>query len=102
MSTGSGIVITERRESESGRRTALLETRSGPSPTRRSTRMPASTTDLSELRRFAESVVVRLRDAGFEALFAGGCVRDLLLNRIPKDYDVATSAKPEQVQSLFR
>jgi poly(A) polymerase len=61
-----------------------------------------TTSDAGELRRFAEGVVRRLRDAGHQALFAGGCVRDLLLNARPKDYDVATSARPEQVQSLFR
>lgn len=43
----------------------------------------------------------RLRDAGHEALWAGGCVRDQLLGRTPKDYDVATSARPEAVQDLF-
>lgn len=53
-------------------------------------------------RAFAIDVVRRLRDAGFEALFAGGCVRDELLNLVPKDYDVATAARPEQVRALFR
>jgi poly(A) polymerase len=53
-------------------------------------------------RDFATEVVRRLRDAGHEALWAGGCVRDELLGRTPKDYDVATSARPEQVQRLFR
>ncbi len=43
-----------------------------------------------------------LRCAGFEALWAGGCVRDELLGLKPKDYDVASSARPEQVQKLFR
>jgi poly(A) polymerase len=43
----------------------------------------------------------RLRAAGHEALFAGGCVRDRLLEREPKDYDIATSARPEQVTGLF-
>lgn len=52
-------------------------------------------------RSFAESVVRRLRGAGHEALFAGGCVRDLLLGLVPKDYDVATSAPPEAVLELF-
>jgi poly(A) polymerase len=52
-------------------------------------------------RRFAVEVVRRLRGAGFEAYWAGGCVRDQLLGRTPKDYDVATSATPEQVRSLF-
>lgn len=52
-------------------------------------------------RSFAEGVVRRLREAGHQALFAGGCVRDLLLGRAPKDYDVATDARPEQVRALF-
>src|SRR3954462_6056263 len=50
----------------------------------------------------ALAIVERLREAGHEALFAGGCVRDELLGLEPKDYDVATSALPEQVQALFR
>lgn len=51
--------------------------------------------------RFATEVVRRLRLAGFEAYWAGGCVRDRLMGRTPKDYDVATSARPEQVRQLF-
>jgi poly(A) polymerase len=47
-------------------------------------------------------VIRCLRRAGFEALLAGGCVRDMLLGKIPKDYDVATNARPEQVAALFR
>lgn len=43
----------------------------------------------------------RLNAAGYEALFAGGCVRDRLLGLEPKDYDIATSARPEQVLALF-
>jgi tRNA nucleotidyltransferase/poly(A) polymerase len=54
-----------------------------------------------EQRRFAADVVRRLRAAGFEAYWAGGCVRDQLLGRTPKDYDVATSATPEQIRTLF-
>ncbi len=50
---------------------------------------------------FAIAVVQRLRDAGHEALWAGGCVRDLLMNHQPSDYDVATSARPEQVREVF-
>ncbi len=53
-------------------------------------------------REFAVEVVRRLRDAGCEALWAGGCVRDELLGQAPKDYDVATSAPPDQVRRLFR
>ena len=54
-----------------------------------------------EQRRFAADVVRRLRAAGFEAYWAGGCVRDQLLARTPKDYDVATSATPDQIRTLF-
>ncbi|MDR3621838.1 MAG: CCA tRNA nucleotidyltransferase [Paludisphaera borealis] len=46
---------------------------------------------------FAEEVVSRLRQAGFQAFWAGGCVRDILLGLEPADYDVATNATPEQV-----
>src|SRR5437773_1180156 len=53
-------------------------------------------------RDFAIQVVQRLRDAGYQALWAGGCVRDELLGLVPKDYDVATDARPEQVRRLFR
>jgi poly(A) polymerase len=57
---------------------------------------------LAEARReFAVEVVRRLRQAGFEALWAGGCVRDLSLGLTPADYDVATDATPEQVIALF-
>lgn len=52
-------------------------------------------------REFATEVVDRLTAAGFSALWAGGCVRDELLGRIPKDYDVATDARPEQVREVF-
>jgi len=50
----------------------------------------------------AVDVVERLRTAGFEAYLVGGCVRDLLLGLHPKDFDVATSATPEEVRALFR
>jgi len=50
----------------------------------------------------ALKVLYRLRDAGYSAYLVGGSVRDLLLERIPKDFDVATNAKPEQVKKLFR
>jgi tRNA nucleotidyltransferase/poly(A) polymerase len=49
----------------------------------------------------ARSIVEKLRTQGFEALYAGGCVRDSLLGLEPHDYDVATNARPEQVESLF-
>jgi poly(A) polymerase len=55
----------------------------------------------SHARANAIAVVRRLRDAGFAALLAGGCVRDELLGRTPKDYDVATNAPADRVQALF-
>jgi poly(A) polymerase len=57
---------------------------------------------MTPLRRRAVAVVRRLRDAGHEAVFAGGCVRDRLLGIEPKDYDIATTATPEEVERLFR
>lgn len=52
-------------------------------------------------RDFALEVVVRLHKAGHQALWAGGCVRDFLLGKVPKDYDVATNARPDEVRKLF-
>ncbi len=52
-------------------------------------------------RQFATEVVGKLQGAGFRALWAGGCVRDLMLGLTPADYDVATGATPEQVIALF-
>jgi poly(A) polymerase len=53
-------------------------------------------------REFAINVVKRLQQEGYQARWAGGCVRDELLGLVPKDYDVATDARPEQVRQLFR
>jgi poly(A) polymerase len=50
----------------------------------------------------AAKVVRRLERSGFQAYLVGGCVRDLLLGGKPKDFDVATSARPEDVRGLFR
>src|SRR3954449_6079069 len=47
-------------------------------------------------------VLYRLREAGYEAFLVGGCVRDLLLGLTPKDFDIATSALPEEVKRTFR
>ncbi len=58
-------------------------------------------TDQEQQRAFALTIVRQLCDAGYEALWAGGCVRDYLLGHEPKDYDVATSARPEEIRELF-
>ena len=60
-----------------------------------------STSESQTPREFALRVVKRLREAGYEALWAGGCVRDQLLGLQPKDYDIATSATPDQVRHVF-
>ena len=56
----------------------------------------------ASLETSARAIVARLQEAGFTALYAGGCVRDRLRGSEPHDYDIATDAKPEQVQALFR
>lgn len=61
----------------------------------------AMTADPLQQRAFAVEVVTRLRQSGFQSLWAGGCVRDQLLGHTPKDYDVATDALPEQIRALF-
>ncbi|MFW5816507.1 MAG: polynucleotide adenylyltransferase PcnB, partial [Wenzhouxiangella sp.] len=50
----------------------------------------------------ALKVIERLQGAGFQAYLVGGCIRDLLLGARPKDFDVATSATPEEIRELFR
>ncbi len=57
---------------------------------------------MKKLRRCAEKIVKVLRDSGHEAYFAGGCVRDMVMKVEPDDYDIATSAVPEEVIRLFR
>lgn len=52
-------------------------------------------------REFATEVAEKLQAAGYQGLWAGGCVRDQLLGKIPTDYDIATDATPEQVRQLF-
>ena len=63
--------------------------------------LPAKDIPDSSLDQDALRVVSRLTRQGFEAYLVGGCVRDLLLGRVPKDFDVATSAHPRQVKRLF-
>ena len=53
------------------------------------------------LSREADAVLARLEDAGHAAYAVGGCVRDLLRGAVPHDWDVTTSARPEEVMALF-
>jgi poly(A) polymerase len=55
----------------------------------------------TQLREAARGIVARLQQAGHEAFWVGGCVRDLLLKRKPVDFDIATSARPPEVEKLF-
>jgi len=56
----------------------------------------------AQFSRYAVNIVERLQGAGYQAYLVGGCVRDMLLGITPKDFDVATSATPEQVRAEFR
>ncbi len=64
--------------------------------------VPVPQVEPEKERRFAVEVVRKLRTAGFHAYWAGGCVRDRLLGRQPKDYDVATDATPAEIREVFR
>lgn len=58
--------------------------------------------DRTVIDRDAIQVIHRLRQAGYEAYLVGGSVRDLLCKKTPKDYDISTSARPEQVKQVFQ
>ncbi|MDF1811356.1 MAG: CCA tRNA nucleotidyltransferase [Verrucomicrobiales bacterium] len=53
------------------------------------------------MQNAAISILTQLQEAGYTAYFAGGCVRDSLLGKLPKDYDIATSATPDQILEIF-
>ncbi len=53
------------------------------------------------MKESAHTIVRKIQQAGYEAVFAGGCVRDQLLGKDPKDFDVATNATPEQILRIF-
>lgn len=56
---------------------------------------------LSELFYIAKNVVTQLRDSGHKAYCVGGCTRDMIMNIAPREYDIATSATPEEVTEIF-
>jgi len=55
-----------------------------------------------KLRKNAEEIVRTLTEKGYIAYFAGGCVRDMIMGIEPKDYDITTNAKPEEIKRLFK
>lgn len=52
-------------------------------------------------RQNAEEIVRRLKQSDYEAYFVGGCVRDFIRGYVPGDYDIVTSARPDQVTAIF-
>jgi poly(A) polymerase len=77
------------------------EASSGP-PTPRIIPRPDHPVSRQHFSESALKVLYRLHNAGYEAYLVGGCIRDSLLGLMPKDFDVATDATPEQVRELFR
>ncbi|MFQ5644699.1 MAG: polynucleotide adenylyltransferase PcnB, partial [Thiogranum sp.] len=63
---------------------------------------PEHTVSRASISSSALKVLYRLKNAGFQSFLVGGGVRDLLLGREPKDFDVGTNATPDEVRSLFR
>jgi poly(A) polymerase len=63
---------------------------------------PEHTVSREHISKYALKVLYQLHHAGYQAFLVGGCVRDLLLNTTPKDFDVVTNARPEQIRALFR
>ncbi len=53
------------------------------------------------MKKSAIEVIKHLQDHGYEAVFAGGCVRDHMMGRVPNDYDIATNARPQDVENIF-
>jgi len=63
---------------------------------------PEHSISRTEISKNALKVLYRLKSAGFQSFLVGGGVRDLLLGHEPKDFDVVTDARPEEVKALFR
>ncbi len=55
----------------------------------------------SDIPKEVIAVATKLEDAGFEAYVIGGCVRDVLLGKVPKDWDLTTNAHPDEIQKIF-
>src|SRR6476619_932970 len=92
-----------RRFSSAKRNFELLnEAESGSRPAARIIPRAEHSISRSAISPNALRVLYRLREAGYEAFLVGGCVRDLLLGITPKDFDIATSALPEEVKRTFR
>ena len=58
--------------------------------------------DQEKISKNALSVISKLNKEGFEAFLVGGCIRDLLADNVPKDFDIATNAHPKDIREIFR
>lgn len=99
-SVGAGM---SRRNSPASRRASVARSRRGGGVDLASLPVPDSPAiPLELIDPQALQAVRRLRSAGFKAYLVGGCVRDLLLELTPKDFDIATDANPEEIRRIFR
>ena len=55
-----------------------------------------------KIPEYVENIMEKLEGAGYEAYLVGGCVRDLLMERKPYDWDITTNAKPDEIQKIFK
>lgn len=55
-----------------------------------------------DVKKSAIKIIKILQKNGYQAVFAGGAIRDMLMGKTPHDYDIATSATPDQVEALFK
>lgn len=100
--SGSSIVVKSAGASREAKK--KLKARAQKTVTHKAHSYPAKKHGINP-RHIPESARVvseTLADAGFDAYVVGGAVRDLMLGHIPKDFDVATNARPEQILKLFR
>jgi poly(A) polymerase len=80
----------------------LASSATGAETERRIIPRPEHNVSRAQISKNALKVLYRLRESGYQAFLVGGGVRDLLLGREPKDFDIATDAHPEEVRGLFR
>ena len=67
-----------------------------------SNKSPVSSKDWKSISPFAVEIINKLQDHNYEAYLVGGCVRDLLANIKPKDFDIATNAEPKEIRKIFK
>ncbi|MEM1295772.1 MAG: CCA tRNA nucleotidyltransferase [Verrucomicrobiota bacterium] len=79
----------------------IRERASSPEPHERAWKGATGSSTPDQLAAAAYRIVTKLQQNGHTAFLAGGCVRDKMLHRVPKDYDIATNARPRQIRQLF-